>query len=36
MNDKNHEIFSNYKIEDAGIYIGPIEFWHGLGRCKRS
>lgn len=36
MNDKNREIFSNYKTEDAGIYIGTIEFWHELGKRKRS
>ena len=35
MNDKNRGIFTNHKIEDKGIYIGPIEFWHELGKGKR-
>ena len=38
MNDKNRGISSNYnyKIEGTGIYIGPIEFWHELGKRKRT
>lgn len=29
MNDKEKGIFFNHRIEDKGIWIGPIEFWHG-------
>lgn len=35
MNDKNRGVSPNYCIEGTGIYIGPIEFWHELGKRKR-
>ena len=35
MNDKNSGVSSRFHLENEGTYIGPIEFWHELGKLKR-